>query len=107
MSNDRGYILRVQNESGEDDYIPIQEFTLHNYRCGLSAGDKVRIKIDIPIFDCEGTPTGKVHPTGEMWEVLSGSEQDPQVLWLRQADGGLHSWDDDLSIFDTFEVVKP
>ena len=106
MSKDRDYILRVQNDSGEDDYIPIQEFTLHNYRCGLSAGDKLRIKIDIPIFDSEGNPTGKVYPTGEIWEVLSGSEQDSKTLWLRQADGELHAWDDDASIFENFEVSK-
>ncbi len=107
MSNDRAYILRVRNESGEDEYVPINEFNLQNYSCGLRTGDKVRIRKDIPICDDGGNPTGEVHQSGEIWEVLSGSKQDPRALWLRQANGKLHSWDDDSSIFDIFEVIKP
>ncbi len=105
MSKDRNYILHVRNESGESAYIPIHEFNLKNYNCGLCAEDKVRLRKDIPIFDDEGNLTGKVYPAGEVWEVLTGSEQDPKALWLRQPNGDLHAWDDDPSIFDTFEVL--
>lgn len=106
MKIDRGYILRIRNDSGEDEYIPIHEFNLQEYKCGLHAGDKVRLRKDIPIYDSEGNPSGKVHASGEVWEVLTGSHQDPKALWFRQADGELHTWDDDPSIYDTFELMR-
>jgi hypothetical protein len=50
--------------------------------------------------------TGRFFPRGEVWTVLTGAEADPGVLWLEQADGELHSWDDDETVFETFELVE-
>jgi hypothetical protein len=73
-------ILREQNELGESDNIPIQEFTLKSYNCGLCAGGTVRLRKDVSIVDDERKSTGRVYSFGEIWEVLTGSEQDPKVL---------------------------
>ena len=105
MESDRSYILRVRDESGEDRYIPVNDFTIQQYSCGLRAGTAVRLKHDIPILDSEGNTTGRVHQRGEIWQVLTGADADPSAVWFRQADGQLHSWEDDPSIFETFEVL--
>ena len=106
MDSDRPYVLRTRPDgASEDDYVPINVFDVEKYRCGLAAGDKVKLRVDIPVRDSEGQPTGGVHSAGEIWTVLSGSSQDPDALWFRQSDGELHSWDDDPSIYDTFEKM--
>lgn len=84
----------------------VSHFPIEHYKCGLNAGDRVSLKEDIIVKDFKGKPTGKVYPKGEIWEVLSGSKEEPVVVWFRQADGERHTWDDDESIFKTFEVVK-
>jgi len=105
VESDREYILRVRDESGEDHYVPVTDFNIEQYSCGLRAGSSVRLKREIPICDSDGNPTGRVHKEGEIWKVLTGADADPSAVWLRQADGELHAWDDDPSIFDTFEVA--
>ncbi len=107
MSEEREYILRIGDESGGDRYVPVTEFNIQQYSCGLRAGDLVRLRNDLPRLDEDGNPTGKVYAAGEVWRVLSGAEADPTALWLRQADGQLHAWDDDPSIFETFERIAP
>lgn len=84
----------------------ISEYPITNYKCGLKAGDRVRLKNEIVITDHKGKPTGKIYPKGEIWTVLNGSKGDPIVVWLQQANGSRHTWDDDLSFFETFEVVR-
>ena len=101
----RGYVLRRAKgaEFGDDDeFIPVCTFTIERYRCGLRAGDHLRLIRDLQVEDGEGA-VARVIPAGTIWEVLNGAIEDPDALWLEQPDGELHSWDDDLSIFDTFE----
>ncbi len=105
MDDDREYVLRVKGARGKESYITIKEFSITYYSCGLKAGDRIRLKEDLPIYDSEGISTGTVYPSGEIWTVLTGAKEDPSCLWLRQADGKLHSWDDDPTIFDTFELA--
>ena len=74
------------------------------YKCGLHSGDRLRVIAPIVVRDHNGIPTGGVHEIGEVWIVVPGSREDP-VLFMQQPDGKLHTWDDDLSVFETFEVV--
>lgn len=84
----------------------VSEYPIEQYRCGLKAGDQVRLKRDIVVKNSKGTPTGKVHPAGGIWRVLPGAKSQPIVVWLLQADGQRHTWDDDASFVDAFELVK-
>lgn len=81
----------------------ITDFTVELYKSGLRAGDKVMLKHDIQIKDHKGTPTGEFHTAGEIWTVLPGSPDDPNVVRLKQPDGKRHFWDDDAGIYKTFE----
>lgn len=106
MENDRAYVLRYRLEgSQEDECITVSTFDITEYACGLRAGDKLRLRSELHVLDDDENPTGCVYKAGEIWTVLTGSSQDPETLWLRQADGELHSWDDDDSIFVQFERV--
>lgn len=98
MSDDRAYVLRRRNSRGEDEYISVHVFTVAEYRCGLRAGDRLRLRRQLP-----GDGSGR--EIGGVWTVLTGSPQDPDTLWLHQPDGALHSWDDDGSIFEYFDKL--
>ena len=87
-------------------YKHVTDYPVTKYKCGLKAGDRVRLKRDIVVRDHKGKPTGKVYRKGEKWTVLSGAKEKPLVVWFRQADGERQTWDDDKSIFDTFEIVR-
>lgn len=88
------------------EYRLVTEYPIAEYKCGLKAGDRVRLRHDIIVRDHRGEPTGVVHPKGEIWTVLTGAEEEPVVVWFRQADGERHTWDDDESIFETFEIAQ-
>ena len=75
--------------------------TLRTYGCGLSAGDRLRLRRDLPIRDHKGRPTGVVHRAGEIWTVLTGDPLEPGIVWLRQPDGERHTWDE--TVLDWFE----
>jgi hypothetical protein len=91
--------------------VSMSEWKLHvsdennritRYKCGLVAGQRVRLKRDL-IISSGGQFTGKVCRAGEDWVVLPGIATDP-VLWLRQADGERHTWDDNpASVDEWFE----
>jgi hypothetical protein len=83
----------------------VTEYGLREYRCGLRAGENVRVKREIVIRDHRGKPTGEVHPVGEIWAVLSGVAAEPHVIWLREPNGDRHTWDED-TFFGTFEIVS-
>ena len=89
-----------------DTYRLVTEYGLSPYPCGLCRGEEVRIKKPIVVRDSSGKKTGKVYPNGEVWTVLSGVKDEPDVIWLRQADGERHTWDSS-SFFETFERVNP
>ena len=105
MDDDRAYVLRRRTKDGADEYLPVDTFTMQTYRCGLEAGDQLRLRHPLPRQDDSGEPPGKAHKPGEIWTVLTGSLDDPEALWLREPDGTLHSWADDNSIFESFEKL--
>jgi hypothetical protein len=105
MSDDRAYVVRRKNRDGTDEYLPIDTFTVQTYRCGLRAGDQLRLRQPLPRYDTDRVPTGESRVVGEVWTVLTGSPDDPEALWLRQPNGDLHSWSDDESIFVYFDKL--
>jgi hypothetical protein len=88
-----------------DSYKLVTEYPVEKYNCGLTSGQKIKLIQDIVVRDHNDIPTGEVIPAGEIWTVLSGSDSKPIVVWLKQANGEIHTWDDDKTIFDFFEVV--
>jgi hypothetical protein len=84
----------------------ISEYPIKEYKCGLKAGDKIKIRKDIIVRDYKGNPTGKIYPQGEIWSVLPGAKEKEIVVWLLQADGERHTWNDDNTIYENFEVVE-
>jgi hypothetical protein len=78
--------------------------TLRDYPCGLSAGDTLCLLSDLVIRDHKGRPTGQVRVAGETSTVLTGNPAEPKVIWLRWADGEVHTWDD--TVFDSFQTLK-
>jgi len=105
MTEDRAYVLRRRNSHGEDEYVPINVFTVNEYRCGLRAGDRLQLRRRLPGTDGRVPHVDAACEIGGVWTVLTGSPHDPQALWLRQPDGKLHSWDDNESIFECFEKL--
>ncbi len=84
----------------------VDSYSVPTYLCGVKAGDRVSLRRDLVIRDHLGNPTGKTHPAGEIWTVLSGSKHDPGILWFRQADGDRHTWDDEPEVFNWFDKVE-
>jgi hypothetical protein len=75
------------------------------YKCGLRAGQRVRLRKDLPITRSDGTLV-EVTPCGQIWEVLPGVHSDP-VLWFREPSGERHTWDDDPALVaEWFEIVS-
>jgi hypothetical protein len=85
------------------NYQLSDEYPVKEYRCGLKAGDRAKLIRDIIIRDDYGLPTGIVYPKGEIWTVQPGAQNRPAVVWFRRADGKLHTWDDNESIYQTFQ----
>lgn len=98
---------KKQSKRKKPDWKYIDRYDVLEYRCGLRAGDYVRLRRDLVIRDSQGNPTGEIHNAGEIWQVLPGASEDPQVVFLLQPDGQRHTWDDDPSIYEWFEKVNP
>ncbi len=81
------------------------DFDVQTYRCGVKAGNSLRLRRDIEIKDHAGKPTGKVFREGGVWKVLPGAKDDIGTVRLMQPDGKLHTWDDDLTLLQMFEIV--
>jgi hypothetical protein len=88
------------------DYKLVKNYPIKKYKCGLQAGDYVKLIRNIVIKDHNNKPTRKKHLKGEIWRVLPGAKESPVVVWFRQADGDRHTWDDDETIFRTFQKMK-
>ncbi|MBN8711164.1 MAG: hypothetical protein J0I10_17415 [Verrucomicrobia bacterium] len=86
-----------------NEYRLVTEYELVDYPCGLSAGDRLRVKVAIVVHQ-GSKPTGVVHPVGDVWTVLRGVVDEPDIVWLRQPDGKSHTWTGS-DIFETFEKV--
>jgi hypothetical protein len=89
----------------KDTFKLITDYPISEYRCGVRAGDQVRLKLDLQVRDHRGRSAGPMHRRGEVWFVLRGAAEEPRVIWLRQADGGTHTWNDDAEFFQTFEII--
>ena len=89
----------------KDKFKLITEYPITEYKCGARAGDRVRLRRDITIGDHTGAPTEEVCQAGEIWSVLRGAAEEPVVVWLRQADGVIHTWSDDDDFLRTFEIL--
>ena len=87
-----------------EEFKLVSNYSLKTYPCGLSAGSRLRITKEIRSRDHTGRETGKNYPVGEVWTVLSGVANEPDIIWLRHADGDRHTWDA-AAIFDWFELV--
>ena len=86
-------------------HVPTEGNRITIYKCGLNAGQVVALRKDLVIQDHNGKPTGKVHKSGEQWQVLPGIKSDP-VLWLLPPDGESCTWDDDpAAVNEWFEAV--
>ena len=90
----------------KDTYKLVTEYPVTEYLCGARFGDRVRLRADIVVRDDSDRPTGEVHRSGEMWTVLRGTAEEPSVIWLRQPDGNPHTWSDDDSFLEVFEIVR-
>ena len=77
---------------------------MYQYKCGVVAGDSLRLLRDLPIQDHLGTQIDLIK-AGSMWKVLPGVKSDPSVVWLRDPRGDRQTWDSDESLFSEFEVV--
>ncbi len=98
--------MRVRRPGAkEDDYIAVSTFSVTDYKCGLRSGDKLCLRQDLPIKD-ENGQRDRVVPGGSIWTVLTGAIEDPSCVWLQEPDGEVHAWDDDQSIFETFERIE-
>ena len=89
----------------ENEWKYIDNYDVSDYKCGLRAGDKIRLIAPIYVRTVEGNLTGEVHEVGEVWTVLRGSSEDPMTVWLSQPDGKPHTWSDDDSIYKNFEKI--
>ncbi len=85
----------------------VTKYPIQRYKCGLIAGDLVRLRVDLVICDHRGRKTGKIHHRGEIWRVLTGSKEKQPIVWLRNDSGERHTWDDNKqSIGVQFEKVR-
>ncbi len=106
MVHKKHKLVMTDEETG-DKFILVDEYPVTKYKCGLKAGDQVRLKKDLVGFDHKNRPTGEVDPKGQVWTVLRGSIVDGYVdVWFRKADGELTSWNDNReSIATWFELI--
>lgn len=95
----------MSSNSDKKNWRFVGDFTVTDYKCGIRAGSRVRLKQDLVCKDHKDQPTGEVHCIGQIWEVLPTSPIDP-VIRLKQTDGKLHTWDDTPEFFEYFELVE-
>ena len=95
----------MDKEQEDSEWQLISECNVERYKCGLKAGGRVRLKSDLVIRDHLGQKTGEVYKSGEIWVVLPGAKDDPEVAFFERPDGKRHTWDDKPEIFDWFEIA--
>jgi hypothetical protein len=85
-------------------HIPTEGNGITHYKCGLVAGQRVRLKKDI-VVTCDRSSHRPIHHRGEEGMVIEGITTDP-VLWFRRPDGERHTWDNDAaSVDEWFERI--
>src|SRR5258708_5046205 len=85
----------------------VTEYPITEYQCGAKVGDRVRLRRELAIRDHQDKLTGNSYPTGEIWIVLAGANEEPIVIWLRQPNGESHTWDDTDDFWTWFEKAPP
>lgn len=89
---DRGYVMRIRRDGADhDEFIPVATFTITNYKCGLRAGDTLKLLKNI-----------EEYKAGDVFTVLTGAEEDPDCLWTLDPTRKTCEWDDDVSIYELF-----
>jgi 2-C-methyl-D-erythritol 4-phosphate cytidylyltransferase len=83
----------------------VTSYPVTEYKCGARAGDKVRLRNELPIRTHKGKLIS-TNPAGEIWTVLSGTKEKPPIIWLREPDGSRHTWDDSQDFLDWFEILR-
>ena len=83
--------------------ITSEQMILKKYRCGVRAGDVLRLRSDLHVRDHRDCLTGEIHPAGETNVVLMGNPTEPDVVWLERPNGEQHTWDS--SVLETFELT--
>ena len=74
------------------------KYKLHHYPCGLRVGEKLKM-IHPPVTNmAENTPDIE----DDFWTVMSGSEDEPDVIWLMDDYGERSIWNEE-EIFDQLE----
>lgn len=92
----RSYVLGYfSEETNREEYIPVKTFNINEYQCGLKAGEYIKLKTDLALYKAD-----------EIFEVLTGAEEDPSCLWLKDSAGEHTSWDDESGIFEFFERIE-
>ena len=88
-----------------DDWKLITQnmMTLVDYPCGVVAGDILQLRATLTYRSYDETPTGEVRPAGDQAIVLTGSPDEPDVVWIRWKDGERQTWGD--TIFEDFERI--
>ena len=83
----------------------IGEYPVMEYRCGIRAGERVRLRQELVVRDSTGRALSPSHKAGEIWTVLSGSVEPPVDVWLQRPDGDRHTWADNNEFWNWFERV--
>jgi len=96
-----GKWMILTTKKGRPKFELVTEYPITEYKCGLRRGDIIRLRKDLTIRDYKGNKTG-VFPQGEESIVLSGTEG---VIFLSRPNRKRHTWSDDESIFDFYELV--
>ncbi len=77
--------------------------TLEKYPCDLKAGDRLRLRQELPVLDDQGTEIRAPWPPGSIWTVIFGVPHQPEVVWLQKPDGDLHTWDE--TVVEAFDLL--
>lgn len=78
--------------------------TLLQYPCGVSAGERLRLRRVLHLETELGRPIGQTIGTASAWVVLAGDPQNPEVVWFEDPRGELHAWDA-ASLWQDFEAM--
>lgn len=77
----------------DPEFKIVTSYTLEAYPCGARAGDRVKLKQDLHVRDSDGVVVS-TYQAGEIWGVLNGVRDEPEVVWLMKPNGKRHTWDD-------------
>ena len=84
----------------------VTEFSNSDYLCGLTAGDKIRLKKELVVTETGSGKIIRTHPSRSNAVVLKGSSDSPNIVWCRWTEtGDVFTWDNEPEFFDWFERI--